>query len=107
VLAVTVTFSVPVEVRLPSLTWRVKLALVAVQLATISAVIAPFVFTIFERVTPLDGLALVTATTSDPAALSLSLTVAMVEFEIGLPCCLVTLAGVIVGVVLTSSAPMS
>jgi hypothetical protein len=62
----------------------------------------------FETVTPFEGLALVTVTVMLPGEVSLSLTVAINELLTGLPSCLVTATGVIVGAVfVTSSAPMS
>ena len=57
-LIVTATLSVVVVVAKPSLACKVKLALVAVQVATMSAVMVPLVLTIFDSVTPFDGLAL-------------------------------------------------
>ena len=72
------------------------MALVALQDATTSAVTVPAVLTIFEIVTPLDGFALVTVTTTPPGPLSVSLTVAMVEFEEGEPCCRVTPAAAVI-----------
>ena len=109
---VTVTFKVAVAVRLPSLTCKVKLALDAAQLATMSAVIVPLVLTMLDSVTPLDGLALVTVTARLPATVSLSLTVAMVELEAGEPCCRVTpeaaaMVGDVLAGAVTSSEPMS
>ena len=80
-LAVTVTVKVSVEVKKPSLACSVKVALVALQDATTSAVTVPAVLTIFEIVTPLDGFALVTVTTTEPGPVSASLTVAMVGLE--------------------------
>ena len=67
-------------------------------MATISAVTVPFVFKIFEIVTPFDGLLLVTITVRLPAAVSASVTVAIVELLELLPAVLDTpLAAVIVG----------
>ena len=86
VLAVTVIFKVAVAVEVPSLTCKVKLALVAAQLAAISAVMVPFELTMLEMVTPLEGLAVVRVTVRLPGAVSASLTKAMVEFVAGEPC---------------------
>ena len=94
----TVTLSSAVVVAVPSLTWSVKVVLVALLAATISAVTVPFVFTIFETVTPFDGLLLVTVTVRLPAAVSGSVTVAMVELLEAPPAVRDTpLAAVIVG----------
>jgi hypothetical protein len=94
----TVTLSVAVTVAVPSLTWRVKVALVAPVAATISAVIVPVVLAMFEIVTPFDGLVLVTVTVRLPADVSVSVTVAIVELLTAFPAVLVTpLAAVIVG----------
>ena len=82
----TVTFNVVVAVAQPSLTCKVKLALPAPHAATMSAVIVPPALTIFEIVTPFDGLALVTVTIRLPTV-SASLTVAIWEFEPGEPAC--------------------
>jgi hypothetical protein len=76
---VTVTLSVAVAVAVPSLTWRVKVALVAPVAATISAVIVPLELAMFEIVTPFAGLAVVTVTVRLPLAVSASVTVAIVE----------------------------
>jgi len=97
---VTVTFNVPVAVKLPSLTCKVKLALVALHVATASAEIVPLVLSRLESVTPLDGLALMIVTIKLPGAVSLSPTVAMVEFDAGLPAAREIATGVIVGGVL-------
>jgi hypothetical protein len=95
----TVTFRVAVAVPVPSLTWSVKVALVALLAATIFAVTVPAALAIFEIVTPFDGLALVTVTVRLPADVSASVTVAMVELLAELPAVLTTpLAVVIVGV---------
>ena len=56
-LAVTVIFRVSVIVELPSLACKVKLAVAAAQLATMSAVILPSELLMFEIVTPFAGLA--------------------------------------------------
>ena len=94
----TVTLSVAVAVAVPSLTWSVKVAFVAPVAATMSAVIVPVVLAIFEIVTPFDGLALVTVTVRLPAAVSGSVTVAIVELLELLPAVRDTpLAVVIVG----------
>jgi hypothetical protein len=82
---VTVTLSVAVAVAVPSLTCRVKVALVAPVAATISAVIVPLELTMFEIVTPFAGLAVVTVTVRLPADVSVSLTVAIVEFDAAVP----------------------
>ncbi len=95
---VTVTLSVVVAVAIPSLTWSVKVALLAPVAATIFAVTVPAVLAIFEIVTPFDGLALVTVTVRLPAAVSASVTVAIVELLPALPAIRVTpLAAVMVG----------
>src|SRR6185436_17554174 len=97
-------FKVAVDVRLPSLAWRVKVAFVAVQLAMMSAVTFPAVLTIFDSVTPLDGFALVTVTVTLAAPVSASATVAICEFETGEPSCRVTPdCAVIVGAVFTTA----
>jgi hypothetical protein len=99
---VTVTLSVAVAV--PSLTRRVKVALVAPVAATISAVIVPLELAMFEIVTPFAGLAVVTVTIRLPADVSASLTVAIVELLPVLPATRATpLAAVIVGIALTVS----
>jgi hypothetical protein len=96
----TVTLSDAIAVAVPSLTWSVKVALVAPVAATIFAVIVPAVLAIFEIVTPFDGLALVTVTVRLPADVSVSVTVAIVELLTAFPAVLVTpLDAVIVGVV--------
>jgi hypothetical protein len=96
----TVTFRVAVAVPVPSLTSSVKVALVAPLAAAIFAVTVPAVLTIFEIVTPFDGLALITVTVRFPADVSASVTDAIVELPTGLAAVLVTeLAAVIVGVV--------
>ena len=95
---VTVTLSVVVAVAVPSLTWSVKVALLAPVAATILAVTVPAVLEIPEIVTPFDGLALVTVTVRLPAAVSASVTVAIVELLPALPTIRVTpLAAVMVG----------
>ena len=95
----TATLRVAVAVAVPSLTRRVKVALVAPVAATISAVIVPVVLEILEIVTPVDGLALVTVTVRLPAAVSASVTVAIVELLTAAPAVRVTpVAAVIVGV---------
>ena len=79
-MAVTVTFKVAVVVKLPSLTCNVKLAVLpAPQDARMSAVIVPAVLTMFETVTPFEGLALVIVTVRLPGDVSLSVTVAICE----------------------------
>src|SRR6266498_2985471 len=60
VLAVTVIFRVPVTVELPSLACKVKVAVDASELATMSAVIFPSELMMLEIVTPFAGLAEVT-----------------------------------------------
>ena len=96
----TVTLSDAIAVAVPSLTWSVKVVLVAPLAAAIFAVTVPAVLTKFEIVTPFDGLALITVTVRLPADVSASVTVAIVELPIGLPAVLVIpLADVIVGVV--------
>ena len=67
------------------------------QDATISAEMVPAVLTIFEIVTPLDGFPLVTVTTIEPLAVSVSVTVAMFEFDAAVPCCLLALIPVTTG----------
>ena len=70
-LGLTVTFKVSVAVApVLSVTVSVKLEITVfpMQLATTSAVTVPPVLTTFEIVTPIDGLVLVTATASVPAA---------------------------------------
>ncbi|NDD63130.1 MAG: hypothetical protein EBZ36_03990 [Acidobacteria bacterium] len=78
-LFVTVTLRVAVAVAVPSLTWRVKVALVAPVAAAIFAVIVPFALAMVEIVTPLEGLADVTVTVRLPLGVSASVTVAIVE----------------------------
>jgi hypothetical protein len=102
-LFVTVTLSVAVAVPVPSLTWRVKVALVAPVAATISAVIVPLELAMFEIVTPFAGLAVVTVTVRLPLAVSASVTVAIVELLPLAPAIRVNpLAALIVGVWLGS-----
>ena len=76
---VTATLSLAVAVAVPSLTWSVKIALVAPVAATISAVIVPLELAMFEIVTPFAGLVVVTVTVRLPLAVSASVTVAIVE----------------------------
>src|SRR3954451_15826962 len=73
-------FKTAFVVKLPSLAWSVKLAAVAPQSVMMFAVMVPAVFTMFETVTPLDGFGFVTVTTTPAAPLSVSATVAIVEF---------------------------
>lgn len=101
-LASTLIFRVSVTVELTSLACKVKLTLEAVQSAMMSAVILPSVLTMFEIVTPLDGLAEVTVTITLPLP-PLSVTLAICELAAGEPCCrdkpvAATIAGVGVGV---------
>ena len=53
-------FKVPVTVELPSLACKIKVAVDASQLATMSAVMLPSELMMFEIVTPFAGLAEVT-----------------------------------------------
>ena len=71
----------------PSATRSVKFALLAVQLATILAVTVPFVLTIPEAVTPFTVAVEppLTKTVNAPAAVSASVTVAIVEVVTELP----------------------
>jgi hypothetical protein len=87
-LAVTFTIRVSSAYRPPlSVTRKVKLALVAEQDATKSAVTLPEPSTTrFETVTPFDGLVLFTVTVKAVGGSSLSLTVAICEFELPAPC---------------------
>ena len=64
--AVTVTFRVAETVELPSLACKVKVAVDAPQLASMSAVISPSELTMFEIVTPFAGLAEATVTVALP-----------------------------------------
>ena len=88
-LAVTVTLRVVFVARLPSLACKVKVALVAVQVALMFAVIVPLVLTIFCILTPLDGLVVTTVTVTPLPLLSASLTVAMVVLGADEPCWMV------------------
>jgi len=105
VFGVTLTVNVALlDAPFESVTVSVKVAFVAVQEATISAVTLPAALTaMFETVTPLtvaDAPPL-TVTTKVFSVWSLSLTVAICEFADGLPCCRDTVAPVIVGIALT------
>ena len=87
-----------------SVTVSVKVAFVAVQDATTSAVTLPLASTaMFETVTPLTVAEAppLTVTTNVFSASSASLTVAICEFADGLPCCRDKVAPVIVGIALT------
>ena len=96
----TVTFSVAVAVAPPpSVAVSVKPAVVAPQAAIASAVTVPLVLTIFDTVTPftVDDAPPLIVTVTPLAPLSLSLTVAIVEFEIAEPACRVTAEATMVG----------
>ena len=80
----TVMFSVAVDIKLPSLACKVKLAFEALQSATMSAVMLPPVLLIFEIVTPLDGLTEMTLGITLPLPPS-SVTEAICELVAGEP----------------------
>ena len=106
VFAGTATFNVAsLNAPFVSVTRKVKLAAVAVQDATTSAVTTPAALTaMLETVTPVTVAVAppLTVTTSVLAVWSGSFTVAICEFVTGLPCCLDTPAcAVIVGGALT------